>query len=197
MTAPQPPVNIPGAYTLTVNYNQQGQEAVSVIGLKSSTNGFLTRADGIIALQAWMDNIRNLLSNQYTVTGGVMRSLIPLPIVEELPAPNSNTGTSTQPNPQPALSYLVKWNTARGGRSGKGRTFIPGVPPLNLGPDGRTLIASVPPLVTDQMTALLQTAAFGGSGMQLAVISRKFSVASAITSGTCSTFPGVQRRRLR
>lgn len=197
MTVPTPPVNIPGAYTLSVNYDHGGQPSVSVLGLKAVGAAFLTRSDGIAALNAWWTAMRGLSSSTVTVTGAQFRSLITNGTVEELPPPATPGGGVGFANPLPSYAYLLKWSTLLGGRSGRGRTFLPGVVASFLSPDGRQLRSDAVAPASAACAAYLASGAFAGGAMRPAIISRRRNLSTAITGGVCSPFPGTQRRRLR
>lgn len=196
MTAPLPPVNIPGAYTLSVLWDHGGQPSVSVLGIKNGSSGLVTRAQGIQVLQAFMDAFRPSINLSVACTGAVLRQLVPNGVVEELPPPTAPAGTGTGGVALPSQSYLIKWATGRGGRTGKGRTYLPGIASGVLTVDGRSIIASVRDSVSTQCATYIANTVFLDT-LSPAVVSRKALVASDIISGVCSTIPGQQRRRMR
>jgi hypothetical protein len=92
----------------------------------------------------------------------------------------------------------VKWTTPRGGRSGRGRTYLPGLNTIAVDTDGRTVVAGTRNLVTTVAGQYL--AAFeSGTLIPLAphVLSFTKGTSAPITGGTCAPIIGVQRRRMR
>lgn len=96
-----------------------------------------------------------------------------------------------------APAYLVHKNTADGGRAGRGRMYIPGVPEAKVDAGG-VLASGVATAVTTAMNTLLADltaedlipVVLHGAGSPI-------STPSVITAFSCDTVVGTQRRRQR
>ena len=118
-------------------------------------------------------------------------------VLELGPPTTPGGGISSQQPAVASASTLVKWQSTVGGRSGKGRTYIPGLAAANVTATGRTLPAAE---VTRVQTALNTYLAFGhGAAYNLdpCVLSFTNGSAALITSGAVQSVIGTQRRRMR
>lgn len=186
----------PGSFQVTLNLLQGTQVAAVVLGLKGA-GGFITQPE-LVAIRdlAW-NAFRPLISNSTTCTGATARntSAASGPVIEA-GAPATPAGGSANVTGLASGCSLIKWGTDLGGRSGKGRTYLPGLPVGSVGTDGRTY---TPAHITAMQTAISNYLAAGGwpTGVRPAVISFTKGTASPITSGAPSPIIGLQRRRMR
>lgn len=110
------------------------------------------------------------------------------------PANEPGGDTSTD---YPQAAYLVTKNTDLGGRAGRGRLFIPGVPPDNVEPGGAlngTVLTGLQTAVTDLLGEL------GGADLPPYLLHQAgspISTPTEITGLTVSSKIATQRRRLR
>lgn len=176
----------------------EGQPAVIVLGARGA--GGWTDATGVTAWRdaAW-DAFRTLCNGGVTCTGATGRDVSgPLAPVFDVGAPPLNiAGTRTGTLTLGAGCYLVKWVTATGGRSGKGRTFVPGLLAADLGPDGRKYTLNTFGLVDTAVKNYRDGLAAKAVGLTPAILSFRRGAAFDITGGSLSSIPGVQRRRMR
>lgn len=191
-----PVANVPDGYRLTVRYNQSGQEAVSVLGFEAQTGVFLVQSDGQAALNAFWAAFRPVVAGDVSVTGAEWRYLSPSASPVELAAPPSPTGGSSSTTSFAALATLIKWKSNGPGRSGRGKTFLPGVGNVNVASNGRTYSSAHATAVATAITNYLGASAFA-TAMKPAVISLKNQQAYDITSGSLATVVAIQRRRQR
>lgn len=199
MTSPVPPrLPIPGGHALALAFTQGGQTGVVVLGAKSTTNVFMVKTDAQAWVQNAWDSFKPLISGTVTCTGATCRSVDGSNLVWELNAPTNPAGTAVGNLQLAAASALLKWNTATGGRSGKGRTFLPGSTVNHVDTDGRSYTAAMKTAAATAINAYLAGAPFsGGGGIQPAILSYRKGAAYPITSGALASVVGVQRRRMR
>jgi hypothetical protein len=105
----------------------------------------------------------------------------------------SSGGTGVGPN----TSWLVQKLTLDGGRAGRGRAYVPGVPESSNGESGNLLNADVAALQTD--FDQFQTSIEGNDlyGMVLHGAASPLEVPSLITAFQVDDVSATQRRRLR
>lgn len=196
MTTPAPTrppaLPIPGAFAVALRYDVSGQPAVIVLGV----DDVATDADqaGVVAT-TFHNAARPLMATSCVLQDISVREAVPdgATVGIALPSSANRSGTAAG-NLITAYATLVRWNTATGGRSGRGRTFVPGFTTGNLQADGRTLSQSA----VTAAQALVNTMTTPGPAMQgFAVLSRRTGQASVVISGSVSQIVGVQRRRLR
>lgn len=198
MTAPATPARlpIPDGYQMTVALTVAGQTAAVVLGGKYT--GTMDKVQGAdVWLKAFWDNFRTACTNQVTVTGAAVRKVDGSDLVIELGPPQTAGGFSNSPTPVLAACSLVKWSTTQGGRSGKGRTFLPGVPATGIAADGRTLATGHRDAVQGAVNGYLNSAALAGYGIVPSVLSFTKGAAYRITAGAPAGVVGIQRRRMR
>lgn len=198
MTTPAP-LNIPGAALITVRMTESGQEALCGIGIRTEDLTDLALEDAQDVLAAWWAAFRLAIAADVTCTGGTVRyARVDSPVLE-LAAPASPTGASAAGATSLApYCALVKWTTTAGGRSGKGRTYLPGVPIAAVGVGGRSFAGGYVTAVETAIGAYLGAAIVAPAGnITPAVLSRTKNVANPILTGALAGIPGIQRRRMR
>lgn len=197
MTTPVPRLYVPNGHQLTLNLVQAGQEAAIVLGGVTSPSAFLVKSD----YEQWRDAawsaFRNLIVGDVTCTGATGRAVHePAGTVTEIGAPVSPAGAKAGATPLASACTLIKWSTATGGRSGKGRTYLPGLPSSEVSAGGRTYASTHSTATATAITGYLGHAAFAGA-LKPAVLSFRKGAAYQITGGAISPIIGVQRRRMR
>lgn len=107
---------------------------------------------------------------------------------------NTNAGVGAAPN----TTYLVGKNTDAGGRSGRGRMFLPGVPEVNVNEAGVVSPAAVTALQT-KVSAFLTALLTNDTPMVLlhGGPSAPITTPLDVTSLSVSNVVATQRRRLR
>lgn len=200
MTSPaQVPFEVPAGCQLTVKYSQGGQTSNVVLGgLVITPTEPVTLVTATEWLRAWVQNLAGYIGNTVQCTGGQFRDLRPeYDEVYDLPAPSSAANGSVAGTQLAAGAYVVKWRTINGSRSGKGRSFIPGVSATQINADGRTLTAAALNDIGLGINAYMQNMTVPTLQVRPAVISRKQLVAREITGHSVSSIVGIQRRRMR
>lgn len=151
-----------------------------------------------VVIDAWDDsNIENQLVNQVALTG-VLVKFGPNATGPAAQVSANIPGASTQDGVTPNVSVLVQKNTGLGGRSGRGRFYIPGLPEstvLSSGIIGPSTVAAI----QDAMT-LFHSALVTGDLPPLllhADLSAPIDTPLPITSLTVSNRVATQRRRNR
>jgi hypothetical protein len=197
MTAPFPSTVTDGC-SLTVRYTTGGQQAVNVLGGKINGPFFPTPANVQTWLDAWWGQMRSIVSPNLTCLGAQYRDLSVADGGTLDVAPSgSPTGTNGGGISLAAASYLIAWRTASGGRSGRGRTFLPGVPEEAVEPGGVVLQEGNRAGVTSRAGLYIAAMQPGNGPIQAAVISRRLGLARPILSASTASTVGVQRRRMR
>lgn len=187
------PVN---TYQLTLNLLQGTQVAAIVLGVKSST-GVLTATDAAALRDAAWAAFRPLIASSTTCTGATLRATSAASGgVVEVGAPPTPGGGDTGNTGVASGCTLIKWATDTGGRSGKGRTYLPGLTQGAVGTDGRTYTAAHITKVQTAIAAYTGASVFA-SALKPAVLSFTKGTAAVITSGAPSAIVGLQRRRMR
>ena len=197
MTSPAPRVRLPIADALQVSltYDVNGQPAVVVVGCAPPDDGgFVVPSDALALAQLLHTNMRPLMATSCTLVNITARETVADGQVFSLALPATNLTGTAAGNLITAYATLVRWKTARGGRSGQGRTYVPGFTTANVNADGRTLSSSALTAANALGTAMV--GATGPSGT-LAVLSFTDGVSSAVTGHSVSPIVGIQRRRLR
>jgi hypothetical protein len=197
MTAPFPSTVTDGC-SLTVRYTTAGQEAVNVLGGKINGPFFPTTANVQAWLDAWWGQMRSIVSPNLTCLGAQYRDLSQVDggTVEVLPS-GSPTGTNGGGISLAAAAYLINWRTTAGGRSGRGRTYLPGVPEEAVEPGGVTLQSGNQAGVTSRAGLYVAAMQPGNGPIQAAVVSRRLGLARAITTASTASTVGMQARRMR
>lgn len=197
MTTPSTRLYPAGGHQLTLNLVQDGQEAAIVLGAVTRPERFLVAAD----FAAWRDAawgaFRSLCQTGTSCAGATGRLVMRASgSVVELGPPPSPGGALTGAVGLASGSTLIKWGTAEGGRSGKGRTFIPGLPISSVAAGGRTYSSAHQTAIATAVSSYLGAALWTG-GLSPAVLSFTKGQAHVITSGAASPIVGLQRRRMR
>jgi hypothetical protein len=97
----------------------------------------------------------------------------------------------------PNTSYLVHKNTDDGGRAGRGRFFLPGVPDSLINPSGTIVSASISAINTSLATFLAALIAEDVIPVVLHNVGSPLSSPSPIESLVVDAVAATQRRRLR
>jgi hypothetical protein len=151
--------------------------------------------------QAWRDAawaaFRPLISSDVSCAGATGRYVHePAGQVFEFGAPTTPAGGNASTQGLAGGATLIKWATDTGGRSGKGRTFLPGLTNGVIGPGGRTYTAAHATATATAITNYLGSSAFTAE-IRPAVLSFTKGAAYPITNGAISPIIGLQRRRMR
>lgn len=184
------------AVQMTLKMMQNGQECAVVLG------GI--RRDGQpfdLALgTAWRDHawglFRTLIVNDTSCIGATLRDVSKAGgAVFEVPAPTTNaTAGVADESVIAAAGTLIKWSTATGGRSGKGRTFLPSLPRAQVTASRR---GYTPAYQTQVGTAAASYISAPAGAPIPAVLSFTKGAAYPITAGSLAPVVGIQRRRMR
>jgi hypothetical protein len=192
---------IPNAAQLTVKMLQGGQPCAVVLGGRLGPGTAVTAAMGTAWLALFWSRFSPGLSGQVTVQGATIRDTSgPGGISFDVGPPASPGGGAAGTMALAAASYVIQWRTGTGGRSGRGRSYLPGVMPIDVQTDGRTL---QPTAVTtwkgraDGYIADLFAASGALTGLDPAVLSFTKGQASEILTSTVPPVLGIQRRRMR
>lgn len=150
----------------------------------------LTGSDLIGLHQAWGDTLVSIMSSSVTletttvyIDGGAFESYSE-PIV------GTNAATMAPPN----LAYLLNKRTARVGREGRGRWYLPGVAEGDVNNVGQ-LTAGIQSDIAAQVAAFL--AFLPDVAAQMVLLHSGSSDPDTITSITVNPLAATQRRRLR
>lgn len=201
MTQPTPlRLPVPTGRQLTLRLSQAGQDAAIVLGFISE-DPFIAEAQGKAVADAAWAAFRPLVYSDVQYVGGVWRDVA----VEE--------GTSIEVTPPTATGAalgaaggtasvaaactLIRWSTGGGGRSGRGRTYLPGLATVSVAAGGREYTASYKTTVATQINAYLANSVWTTNNVRPAVLSFTKGSAREIVTGTLSPVVGVQRRRMR
>lgn len=198
MTSPTPTrLPITGGYQMTLHLLQGSQRAAVVLGAGGHGGPFMVQSDA----QSWVDGtwaaFRPYITNNTSCVGATVRLTQVDGGVWEFGAPASPQGGNVNGQALAAACWLLKWQTATGGRSGKGRTFLPGLPSSQVAADGRSYVADAPTNANAMITAYLGQPLFQGAGIKPSVLSFRRGVGYPITSGSLGSVVGIQRRRMR
>lgn len=199
MTSPNPARLYPAAgLQLSVKLVQSGQTAVVVLGGLGPSSQVTTAT-----AEAWRDafwsRARTFCHSSVTLTGATMRD------VSQAEGVTVEVGPGTTPTAVgggtaavAAAAFLVRWQTEGGGRSRKGRSFIPGVAVTDTQADGRTLATTTATTITTAMNAYTAAFSSGGiEGIEPAILSFTKGYATAVVGASVAPRIGIQRRRMR
>lgn len=201
MTQPTPArLPIPNGRQLTLRLTQAGQEAAIVLGFID--DGAATTASQAADVQnaAW-NAFKPLIYSDVTLVGSVWRDVSEAEAdAIEVPPPSGTgaaNGAAGGTASVAAASTLIRWATGGGGRSGRGRTYLPGLATVSVAAGGREYTTSYRTTVTSQITAYLANSTWTTVGVRPAVLSFTKGAAREIVTGSLSPIVGVQRRRMR
>lgn len=199
MTTPAPRAYIPGGFQLTIRLTDGGQPAAVVLGGVGSGGLAPNTSLGATWRDAFCGRFMPLVSGSVQVVGATLRDVSgPAGQVFEIAAPTTNaTGGRGPGRPVAAAALLVKWSTETGGRSGKGRTFLPAPQSSDINADGRTYNATFAGLVATAANAYATDQNLAAVNLKPAVLSFTKGAAYPIVSGVCAPVVGIQRRRMR
>lgn len=198
MTTPTatPRLWIPGGWQMSLRFNQYGQESVVVLGAAGPSGG-MTNAKAAEWRDAATAAFRPLFVSGVSVQGATVRDVGQRNgTVIELGPPATANGSSTASSSHAAACTLIKWSTARGGRSGKGRSYIPGLPYTALNGDGRTYATAFATAIATAASQYLN-AALWSVDYKPVVLSFRTGTGTVITGGAAAPVAGTQRRRMR
>lgn len=186
----------PSSAQLTLNLLQSNQEAAIVLGLKH-TGVFLVASDAMAVRDAAWAAFRPLIHSNVSCVGATLRHTNEASgRVDELGPPPNPLGSNASAAGVASGCTLIKWGTGTGGRSGKGRTYLPGLSTGAINTDGRTYSTTHQTATGTAIAAYLGASAFS-SAVKPAVLSFTKGEAYTITSGAISPIVGLQRRRMR
>lgn len=197
-TTSPPRLPIPNALQLTMNLTHSGQAAAIVLGARvpSGSVGFTQSA-----VEAWRDAtwsaFRALMHYDVVCTGAVARATVVDGVIFELGPPPTNNGAMTGGRTPAASCTLLRWRTAQGGRSGRGRTFLPGLPMEQVDTTGRGYVTAHANQAAASISAYLGSTVFTSDSLKPAVLSFRKGAAYDITTGAIASIVGIQRRRMR
>lgn len=198
MTSPAPVrLPIPGAAQATLKFTQGGQEGAIVLGFV--TTNALNEAKAVAARDAAWTAFRPLMTTSVTCTGLVLRDTSGPDIAPvEVGPPATNASGLANGNALAAGCTLIRWQTAVGGRTGRGRTYLPGLPAGAVDPaNGRLYEAATKTATATAITNYLSAAGLSSNALVPAVLSFSRGLARPITSGSIAQVVGIQRRRMR
>lgn len=112
----------------------------------------------------------------------------------------SFTGNDDRNAAGAGTAYLLQHTTALGGRSYRGRTYLPGIPVDNLAANGQTLVATVAASVEADYANFINAlnTALGTNPVALCIVSRVGTgPVTVVTETVCEGTAATQRRRLR
>lgn len=195
-TAPAPRVflPVPDAASVALTYDVSGQPATVVLGVGNAPGGgpdFDSAAN--LALEAHT-LMRPLMATSCTLRSIVARALDGSGDSRLVALPATNLTGTAAGNLVTAYATLVRWGTTGNGRSGRGRTFVPGFTTGGMNADGRTLSSTNINAANALVAGLIDDT--GGSA-GFAVISRTKGTYSPVISGSVASVVGIQRRRIR
>jgi hypothetical protein len=188
---------IVNGYQMTLRLAQDGQAAAIVLGCKGVGGTFMVESDAVLWRDSAWAAFRPLMVATVTPQNTTVRSCTKDGIVWELGAPSTGTAAATGSTTLAAACTLIKWSTTQGGRSGKGRTFLPGLPATAMAAGGRSYTAAWSTAVATAVSNYLASAPFTAPGLKPAVLSFTRGEAYVIQSGGLAGVVGVQRRRMR
>jgi hypothetical protein len=197
MTTPTPVIS--NGVTLTVSYSVAGQVAQNVLGGYVTDVGTgLSTTEAARWRDAWWNAVRSLLPGAVTCTGAILRDRREVDAqVYEVGAPATPAGTDSGSLSVAAAGGLIVWRTAFGGRSGRGRTFLPGIGEADVDTNGRTIASAYATRMQTAIDAYLGSMEPADGNVVPAVISERVGNARQITSGSPASILGMQRRRMR
>lgn len=109
----------------------------------------------------------------------------------------SQAGNVATPGGAAAPSFLIHKNTDSGGRAGKGRMFVPGVPEASVDVGGALQAGLATGLTAAFQSLLADFIALDAEPVVLHGLGSPLNQPSFITSFTCDPIVGTQRRRQR
>lgn len=94
----------------------------------------------------------------------------------------------------PHTAYLIRKQTALGGRANRGRIYLPGTSEASIGESGGLITAKVTSL---QTAANAWLAAITGEGMNMVILHTAETIPTVVTALSVDATAATQRRRLR
>lgn len=199
MTSPAPVAPVPSHVALlTVKYAYQGQEMANVLAFTNAegTAGGSAASQQLAdqATAAWWNNIKTRLSTSLTLTGATLRGQdFGVPSVFEAVLPTGLAGAFAGAPSSPVFSAVMLLKSTRGGRSGMGRIYVPGLLQADMNANGQVWT----PAPLEALRATVATFQAGTyAGQRLCVYSRRHGTAALVTGVSARQKVGVQRKRL-
>jgi hypothetical protein len=196
MTSPNGRLPIANAYQMSIRYSHSGQESVNVIGYMHDEGGVVPQAGHQAVIDTWWSALRPVLHDELTILGGTWRQTVTDGVTGEVTAPVSPNGGLNGGVALPAYSFLINLATTQGGRSGRGRVYLPGVASVDVAPGGRAFLAAKRTAVNEAL-ATLKTNMDSLVGVEWSVLSFTKGQAYEVSAATLAGIPGIQRRRMR
>lgn len=170
-----------------------GATAVNIVGLSNIGGDFNQSTVNAIA-SAWIDFVTAFMSDEWSVRGDIeFRDLRtePYPILFATTSDAAGTDTSDPLPPQVALCVSIQ--AATGGRRGRGRFYLPGVPDSSVSTGGEVDAGLISATLSDLGDFGIACATVGWIP---AVYSRTDGVVRALAVASISGFIDTQRRRM-
>jgi hypothetical protein len=196
MTAPAsstpPRLPVPGGWHVALTYDVSGQPAVVVLGYGGS--GDATSVTNMTNLAStFHSNARALMATSCTLTAITAHAADGTGTSYALALPAANRTGMAAGNLITAYATVIRWGTTHGGRSGKGRTFVPGFVTGNVNADGRTLSSTAITAANTLGNAMAGSTPAAG----FSVVSHRLGGVYPVTTYSVPSVVGVQRRRIR
>lgn len=145
---------------------------------------------------AWETNINGAIVTT-CVLSSVLVKFGPTDVGPSAEVGYSNAGNVATPAGAAAPAFLIHKNTLMGGRAGKGRMFVPGVPEASVDVGGVLQSGLATGLTTAFGEFLVDLATQGADPVLLHGPTSPITTPTPITSMTCDPVVGTQRRRQR
>lgn len=170
--------------------------SVVTLGVNLATAGGTLTDQADILRQAWEDNILAAISVSIQLRSVLLKKG-PNSTGASVEVPSGAFGTDSGPSGGPQVAFLVQKQTSQGGRTGRGRWYIPGVPEGSIGPDGvisggkvALLQSKVDDFWSDIVAADIDPVLLHGEGV---VAESPYLIENFVVQSLAAT----QRRRLR
>lgn len=174
------------------------EEMLWTCGLDVATTGTVENLLTDLA-STWGDHLLPITSSVVTLSR-ILLKYGPNSTGPAFEQPSGVSGTEGGSLPPPNCAVLVQKHTASGGRSHRGRVYLPGISSISAGLDSAGNIDSTR---TDAVTTAMEawrtdiTAGDASNGATPVLLHSASSDADEITSFVCSPKLATQRRRLR
>lgn len=198
MTTPTPVLRPPNGVTLTLHLLHEGQQAAVVLGGTTQAADMTQQLASAWLTAAWQRLVRPCVINTVQCIGATVRDVsVENGDLWTLSSPPTPTGAFNDSNGVAAAAVLIKWSTIHPGRSGKGRSFLPGLASEMVDSTGRGYVPAMRTAVQTAIDDYLGDPTFGNDALRPAVISYRTGQARIIINGTLAPTIGLQRRRMR
>lgn len=182
-----------GAQFVATYSGPSGASAANVIALVKIGGNFVQATIDEIA-QGWHDFVTEFMSDDWYVQGEeTFYDLSSDPHPELIADTATDVGTDTSDALPPQVALVLSLKASSGGRRGRGRIYLPGVPDSSVSAGG----AVDSGFVNDTLDGFSDWASLCASlGWLPAVYSRTDGVVRAVTTIYISPFVDTQRRRM-